>query len=221
MTIGEAMRARHSVRRYQDRPIEPEKIDRLAREVDRCNAEGGLHIQLVTDEPKAFDGFMAHYGSFSGVRNYFAMIGPKTGELDERTGYYGERLVLLAQELGLNTCWVALTFSKGKVPARIAKGEKLVCVIALGYGETQGAARKSRPMDALCRAENPMPDWFRRGMEAAMLAPTAVNQQRFLIELDGDRARAKTTGGFYSGVDLGIVKYHFEVGSGKDSSIWL
>ncbi|MEI3552822.1 MAG: nitroreductase family protein [Acutalibacteraceae bacterium] len=42
-----------------------------------CNQESGLHIQLVTNEPKAFDSFMAHYGKFKGVTNYLALIGKK------------------------------------------------------------------------------------------------------------------------------------------------
>ena len=71
------------------------------------------HIQLVTDEPKAFDGFMAHYGKFSGVKNYIALIGKKGPKLEETCGYYGGKgLVLLAQQLGLNSCWVAMTLQQ-------------------------------------------------------------------------------------------------------------
>ena len=214
MNTNEAIRERHSVRSYEDRAIDKDKIEVLEREIAECNRLGGLDIQLMTDEPRAFDSFMAHYGKFSGVRNYIAMVGKK-GE-DERIGYYGERLVLLAQKLGLNTCWVALTFSKRKTGCRIGPGEKLFCVIAIGYGRTEGVEHRSRPMSELCRVQGDMPEWFRKGMEAAMLAPTAVNQQKFLFTLDDDIVTAERTGGMYSLVDLGIVKYHFEVGSGKE-----
>ena len=217
MTISEAMRARHAVRSYTDQKIPEDVVSRLKAEIDTCNEQSGLHIQLVTDEPHAFDGMMAHYGKFSGVQNYIALIGPKSSRLEEQAGYYGERAALLAQTLGLNTCWVAVTFSKGAARRRCAAdaGEKLVCVLALGYGATQGVPHKSKPMESLCRADGPMPDWFRAGMEAAMLAPTATNQQKFRITLTGDRAEAESLGGFYSAVDLGIVRYHFEAGSGK------
>jgi len=217
MTISEAMRARHAVRSYTDQKIPEDVVSRLKAEIDTCNEQSGLHIQLVTDEPHAFDGMMAHYGKFSGVQNYIALIGPKSSRLEEQAGYYGERAALLAQTLGLNTCWVAMSFSKGAAKKRcaIAAGEKLVCVLALGYGATQGVPHRSKPMEALCRVDGAMPDWFRAGMEAAMLAPTAVNQQKFLITLSGDRAEAKSLGGFYSMVDLGIVRYHFEIGSGR------
>ena len=104
MTLLEAMQTRHSVRSYKNIPLKPEDILTLQKEIDACNEEDGLHIQLVTNEPKAFDSFMAHYGKFSGVQNYIALIGKKSAGLEERLGYYGERLVLLAQTLGLNTC---------------------------------------------------------------------------------------------------------------------
>ena len=214
MNTNEAIRERHSVRSYEDRAIDKDKIEVLEKEIAECNRLGGLDIQLMTDEPRAFDSFMAHYGKFSGVRNYIAMVGKK-GE-DERIGYYGERLVLLAQTLGLNTCWVALTFSKRKTGCRIGPDGKLFCVIAIGYSKTGGVEHRSRPMSELCRAQGDMPEWFRNGMEAAMLAPTAVNQQKFLFTLDNDTVTAERTGGMYSLVDLGIVKYHFEVGSGRE-----
>ena len=217
MTIREAVKQRHSVRSYMDKKIPDDITARLEAEVDACNRESGLKIQLVTNDPKAFDGMMAHYGKFSGVQNYIALIGKKDDRLDELAGYYGERLVLLAQTLGLNTCWVAMTFSKGAVKKRctIGDGEKLACVIALGYGAVQGVPHNSRPMEALCRTDCPMPDWFKAGMEAALLAPTAVNQQKFMITLNGGQVEAKSLGGFYSMIDLGIVRYHFEIGSGK------
>lgn len=68
MDIIEAMNMRHSVRKYTEEPLPEEVIETVKNEVDICNSEGNLHFQLVTDEPKAFDGFMAHYGNFSGVK---------------------------------------------------------------------------------------------------------------------------------------------------------
>lgn len=138
MSITEVMKARHSVRQYKNQPIGAETLLVLQSEIDLCNKESGLHIQLVTNEPKAFGGFMAHYGKFSGVTNYIALIGEKNSVLDEKCGYFGERLVLKAQEQGLNTCWVAMTYSKIKTAFTVEKGEKLCAVIALGYGKTQG-----------------------------------------------------------------------------------
>lgn len=210
MDILEAMKARHSVRRYIDREIDADTLSRLREEIDACNRESGLHIQLVTDEPSAFDGFMAHYGKFSGVKNYIAVIGKKSDRLWEDCGYYGERLVLLAQQLGLNSCWVALTYKKVPSAFCIEKGEKLTVVIALGYGETQGVEHKSKELAAVCNISGEAPEWFYEGARAALLAPTATNQQKFTLEYCDGKVKATAGKGFYTKVDLGIVKYHFE-----------
>lgn len=214
MEILEIMQQRHSVRQYTDRAIEPEKrtvLDALTQEINR---KAGLSVQIIYDDPKCFDSFMAHYGKFAGVRNYIALVGKKAPGLDEILGYYGEELVLKAQELGLNTCWVALTHGKSK--AAVGRGEKEVCLIALGYGVTQGVEHKSRPMQELCTCGEPMPEWFRCGMNAAMLAPTAMNQQKFRFELLPDgTVKAACGSGFHTKLDLGIVKYHFEAVTGK------
>ena len=227
MTLQEAIVARHSVRQYQEKPIEAIVVERLNEEIALCNQEGKLHIQLVVDEPKAFAGGMAKYGKFSGVSNYLAMVGPKGA--DEAIGYYGERLVLLAQTLGLNSCWVGLSFRKQPDHYKVADGEKLHCVIALGYGANQGVQHPMRPMEKFLGAQasrlqiNNLPNWFRRGMGAVLLAPTAVNQQKFEFDLLDDHtisARARFTLIGYAKMDLGIVKYHFELAAGRENFSW-
>lgn len=214
MELSEIMKQRHSVRQYTDRAIEPEKRAELDRLVKEINGKSGLSIQIVYDDPKCFDSFMAHYGKFSGVQNYIALIGKKSAKPDEKLGYYGEELVLKAQELGLNTCWVAMTHGKSK--AVVGKGEKQICLISLGYGVTQGTEHKSKPIQELCNYSDAMPEWFINGMNAAMLAPTAMNQQKFRFELlpDGN-VKASCASGFYTKLDLGIVRYHFDAVTGK------
>lgn len=213
--VMKLMEQRHSVRKYTDAPIEPDKrraLDELAEEMNR---EHGLHIQIFYEEPTCFNSFMAHYGKFSGVKNYIALVGKKTPDLDERLGYCGEKLVLKAQELGLNTCWVALTHGKSK--AKVDGGEKLVCLISLGHGAEPGIEHKNKTLKEVCRGPEPMPEWFLNGMKAALLAPTAMNQQKFFLELmDDGTVKASCKMGFYTKLDLGIVKYHFELGAGKE-----
>ena len=213
MEIIELMKERHSVRQYTDKKIEKEKREVLNALIAKINQKAGLHIQIIYDEPKCFNSMMAHYGKFDGVNNYIALVREKS-KPDESLGYYGEQIVLKAQELGLNTCWVAMTHGKSK--AQIDKGEKLVCLISLGYGKTAGAAHKSKKLSEVCNYKKDMPEWFLSGMEAALLAPTAMNRQKFYFELLPDNSIKITCGrGLYTKLDLGIVKYHFEVVSGK------
>ena len=220
MDLFEAMEHRHAVRSYEDRPIAPEAREALLACIAQCNRESGLHIQLVLDEPRGFGGLPAHYGKFSGVKNYIALIGKKSPNLEEACGYYGEKIVLRAQQLGLNTCWVAMTYSKVKTAFQIAPGEKLCLVIAVGYGTTQGAGHPVKQPEEVSKADSPVPDWFQRGVRAALLAPTAMNQQKITFTLQGGSVAAKAGTGFYTKVDLGIAKYHFEIGAGTAQFRW-
>jgi len=203
MTIQDAIRQRHSVRSYSERPVEKEKLEALQALVDEYNQQSGLHIQLVTSDPTAFDSRMAHYGKFSGISNYLAMIGPKSDELlDEK---------------------------KNPDVLRIADGEKLRCVISLGYGETEGAAHKIKTAEQVSNVSDLTPDWFRQGVEAALLAPTAVNQQKFFFEYvpasDGQSAKVRAKRSFsivgFTQIDLGIAKCHFEIGAGEEHFEWI
>lgn len=226
MTLQEAIQVRRSVRKYTAGPIAEEAVARLREEIDACNREGGLHIQLVLDEPKAFKGKMA-YGSFSGVVNYLALVGPAGKGLDEKIGYYGQRLVLHATALGLKTCWVGLTYNNIHEAYQLAPGEKLVCLIALGYSESEGLQIKRRGISDVSNYEAGMPDWFLRGVEAALLAPTAVNQQKFYLRYEAGkdgakdvvRAERKLSVLPYTRIDLGIVRLHFELAAG-DNFVW-
>lgn len=215
MDLHEAIRARHSVRQYLDKPLGDAEAAALEAYIAAYNRESGLHIQLVRNEPRAFDSRMAHYGNFQNVTSYFAMVGPKASDTAEKVGYYGEKLVLEAQRLGLNTCWVALTYKKIPDAFRVDRGEKLYIVISVGYGATQGKPRPSKSAEALGGVQADAPEWYRKGVEAAMLAPTAINQQKFRFTLEGDTVTAKALFGTpQTKIDLGIVKCHFEIGSG-------
>lgn len=220
MELIEAIRARHSVRKYTDAPLEAEKAAAIREAAERINRESGLNIQLVLDEPLAFGGrFVSTYGQFSGVKNYLVMAGPKGKENERKVGYYGEQLVLLAQTLGLNSCWVGLTYRKVPGAFSLREGDKVHCVISLGYGVTTGVQHPMKPAERFYECDGEPPAWFLAGLEAALLAPTAVNQQKFKFILHpGDVVEAKALFSLvgYAEVDLGIAVCHFEIGAGKD-----
>ena len=227
MTLLEAIETRHSVRKYINKEIPTDIIVALQDKIEECNKVGNLNIQLVLNETRAFTGMLS-YGSFSGVKNYLVMVGKKAKDLDERVGYYGEQLVLYAQTLGLNTCWVGLSYRKVPEAYNVGKEEKLVCMIALGYGVTQGIGHKIKTVEQVSNASDITPSWFKKGVEAALLAPTAVNQQKFSFEHVGvknNRHQIRAKKGFsmigYTKMDLGIAKSHFEVGAGQDNFDWM
>ncbi len=218
MTIIEAIRNRHSVRRYTEKNVDNDILSKLEAEVCDCNAESGLNIRLVANDPETFNGLLARV-NFYGAKNFFVLAGKESESLEEKAGYYGERLVLKAQQLGLNSCWGA-SFSGKRFAAQLAEGERIVIIISFGYGATQGAARKSKPMESLCKVDGEIPAWFRKGMEMAMLAPTAKNQQKYLFTLSNGAVEIQDMGGSFSRIDIGIVKYHFEAGAGSENFRW-
>ena len=228
MTLREAIEARHSVRAYKNEPLAEDASRRLEEEINVVNQKGSLHIQLIQNEPKAFQGTLAKYGKFRNVTSYMVMAGKRADDLDERIGYYGEHLVLLAQTLGLNTCWVGLSYKKVPGTYVLEEGEVIKAYIAIGYGETQGSGHKIKTPEQVSNVSDITPLWFRSGVEAALLAPTAVNQQKFFFEylgMNGARHQVLAKKGFsmigYAQIDLGIAKYHFEVGAGNEHFEWV
>ena len=151
MTIQEAIKARHSVRAYKGEPLAADVVEVLEEKIKELNEKGHLHMQLIRNEPKAFQGKLAKYGKFRGVNDYIVMAGQKADDLDERIGYYGELLVLLAQTLGLNTCWVGLSYSKVPGTYVLEAGEVIKAYIAIGYGETQGVSHKIKSVEQVSK----------------------------------------------------------------------
>lgn len=228
MTIQEAIESRHSVRAYTSQPLSGEAVRELREKIAELNGEGRLNIQLILNEPKAFQGVLARYGKFRNVNNYIVMAGKRADDLDERVGYYGEQLVLFAQTLGLNTCWVGLSYSKVPGTYVLNDDEKIACYIAIGYGETQGVSHKIKTIGQVSNATDKTPVWFEKGVKAALLAPTAVNQQKFSFEYLGEEDnhhQVKARRGFsvigYTQMDLGIAKCHFEIGAGKENFVFI
>lgn len=220
MEVLDAIKQRHSVRSYLDKPIDTDVRDELRKYIDKCNQEGNLHIQLIENEPQAFAKGLFHYGLFSNVKNYIALVGKEDSTFDERCGYYGEKIVLKAQMLGLNTCWVGGTYKKIESVVDLKPGEKFLMVIAIGYGENQGREHKYKKVKDLSIGYPDLPDWFIKGVEAVAMAPSALNQHSYRFGLRDEKVYVKKGLGIALDTDIGIAKYHFEVAAGKDSSIW-
>lgn len=271
----ETMRARHAVRAYTDEPVTEETLATLRAEIETINTASGLDLQMTAGLPDAFMGLKTHYGRFSGVHNAVALLGsdgtgrgdtlqslkdsdgepssPEAAALQERVGYWGERLALRMTELGLATSWAVLDGADGLDAADTwwtpRDNEALVWVLAFGHAARAGAKHRSKPMEKLTDvAEDAMPEWFRAGMEAAMLAPTSLSQQPFKVTLvetpaggfngddenDGDhsdggaasadflepKADIVALPGLFAHVGVGTAKWHFEAVTGAEHCAW-
>ena len=212
------MQERHSVRKYTDRKIEGDILKGLQDKIDSVNAESGLKIRLILEEPTSFGRIMTKMTGFKNAVNYIAMIGPKSDDLAMRVGYYGEDIVLYAQSIGLNTCW-AMMNGKKACSGFLEDGDDYIIGIAIGYGEDQGVPHKNRPLKDVADLEG-KPEWFVKGVDAAMLAPTGINAQKFHFDLIDDKVVLTGGNSTLKQIDLGIVKFHFECGAGKDNFQW-
>lgn len=225
MITVETIRERHSVREYDGKPLSRAEFDALGAVVEEYARESGLGIQLVGDNPEVFN-VIARFGLIRGCRTHVAFVvdDAKAGGVaaDEAIGYWGQKIVLAAQDMGLNTCWCAL-FSRKKSHAVVVPGKKVRLVIAVGHGKTQGFSRKTKSVEALSSVEcAKAPAWFAAAMEAAQLAPTAMNKQNFKITLlsDGKTVRIDAPQSGLNVIDGGIVRCNFEIAANEAGADW-
>lgn len=219
------IRERHSVREYDGKPLSRAEFDALGAVVEEGARESGLDIQLVGDNPEVFN-VIARFGLIRGCRTHVAFVvdDAKAGDgaADEAIGYWGQKIVLAAQDMGLNTCWCALC-SRKKSHAVVAPGKKIRLIIAVGHGKTQGFSRKTKSVEALSSVEcAKAPAWFAAAMEAAQLAPTAMNNQNFKIMLlsDGKTVRIDAPQSGLNVIDEGIVRCNFEIAANEAGADW-
>lgn len=225
MITVETIRERHSVREYDGKPLARAEFGALGAVVEECARESGLDIQLVGDNPEVFN-VIARFGLIRGCRTHVAFVidDGKACDVvdDEAIGYWGQKIVLAAQDMGLNTCWCALC-SRKKSRAVVAPGKKIRLIIAVGHGKTQGFSRKTKSVEALSSVEcAKAPAWFAAAMEAAQLAPTAMNNQNFKITLlsDGKTVRIDAPQNGLNVIDEGIVRCNFEIAANEAGADW-
>ena len=219
MSMREAMHERHTVRRYTDKAIPAETMKKLRGRIDDNNKKYDLAIRLMVDDTNAFNAAVKLVLA-KGVRNYFILAGRDVPDLDERLGYSSADLMLYAQTLGLNTWWVGGTFNRKKVSVMVPD-VKVIGVVAVGYGAVQGIPHKKKTSEEVSSYKGEMPDWFRSGVDAALLAPTALAKQAFFIRGEGRTVSITCENGIFSGADRGLVKYHFELGAGRENFEWV
>ena len=217
MDMKQAMKERHMVRKYTDEPIPEYIVEKLNHRVRENNEQYGLSIKLMTNDDSAVPGVIKLILA-KGVNNFFIMAGPDGA--DELCGYCGADLMLYAQTLGLNTWCVGGTYNRKGAQKKI-EGAKPVGIIAVGYGQTQGVPHKTKTAEQVSSYDGEAPQWFKNGIEAALLAPTALAKQAFTIKGKGNKVSISCDNGIFTGVDTGLVKYHFELGAGKDCFEWV
>jgi nitroreductase len=229
-----AIEKRRSRRHFDEsRPIESDKLSALDTVCKRFMPFPSARSCLVSESVKGvFRGIVGSYGKIKGAPAFIAFIGNMdSASVQEEVGYTGEGVILEATALGLNTCWVAGFFKPENVASlvEIKSNERVLAVTPVGYarrfesleeksmtgfGRTHRRLPVSRLIGGL--GQGALPEWVRASIQAARLAPSAVNRQPwgFDVEEDGMIVYVRTGGPEFSvskRLDCGIAMLHIEV----------
>lgn len=225
-TAYDAMMKRYSCRAFQKELLAPEIRAQLSGKIEELNRESGLHFQLFCSDDISKPAALLSDSMFSGDCYAFAaLVGPEQIEASEPLGYYGEALVIFAEQLGLGTCWVASTYDPDSISVEIPAGEKLWIIIPLGKAAEQPPRQKEirakirsrdRALDSFVESDVPflaVPSWIQKGADAILAGPSAVNQQPVnLVWKDGVLTMKLIREGHHLHYcDMGIAKKQFEI----------
>ena len=218
MDLKEAMQKRHMVRKYIDKSLPDDLINRINERISMNNEKHKLSMKLMINNNKGVNSIMKLIMA-KGVNNFIILAGDNSENLDERLGYSGADIMLYAQTLGLNTWWVGGTFNRSV--SQYVENKKVTGIIAIGYGESQGKPHKSKMVEDVSKYNGTViPSWFISGVDGALLAPTALNKQDFMIIGDGNKVKIECDNGIFTGSNVVLIKYHFELGAVKENFEW-
>ena len=217
MTIKEAMKERHMVRKYVDKEIPEDVVLKLNERIEQNNDKYNLSIKLMLNNDKAVNSIIKLLLA-KGVKNYIILAGNESDDLAELLGYSSADIMLYAQTLGLNTWYVGGTFNRGV--SKYVPNKKVIGIVAIGYGVNNGEPHKSKTIEEVSCYDGNMPNWFKEGIEASLLAPTALNKQDYKIIGKGNNVKIEIDNGIFTGANKGLIKYHFELGAGKENFEW-
>ena len=236
MDVKEAMDQRISLRAYDQKPIEQEKLSQLQEAIDVANTqmaeEAPDHPAILTIEgPHLEDGTSVHMKNRSIVGPIYHYVAGYCEDAIAREliGYYGEKIVLLATQLGIGSCWIAETMDWKTLARDEYNGLKLGIIISIGYApekiplkqegiRTAIRLRTKKPVQIMTANGAPtepeqMPEWFNRGINAVLACPTAINMLPVVFDLTDDVVSASMPKQRHlvQDYDLGISKLHFEL----------
>ena len=223
---------RRSRRIYKKIGVPPDKLDRLVSICRNFRAFPEARAVLV-DQPSEhiYRGFMGSYGKITDAPGYIAFIGNMdSSRVQEAVGFTGQGIILEATSLGLGTCWVGGYFRPEEAHRQIplAREERVLAITPFGFPRDSYSAQE-KLMIGLARLHKrkslkelvtgtPDKEWMKTALEAARLAPSAVNRQpwRFVcgdtsisVSLDKKRDTYKIS----RRLDCGIAMLHLELGA--------
>ena len=158
MSLYDLILSRRSVRRYKDKEIPKDVLDKIV-EVGRQSpsaANRQPYRFIILDDSKLKQGLPGRFSRFLtkapvviiGCANINALLTGKWATIDTTIAL--ENMILAAWSLGLGSCWIG-SFNEKKVKdlLKIPKDWKVVALVTLGYPAETPKARKKKPVNEL------------------------------------------------------------------------
>ena len=224
---------RRSRRSFAPKLIEPDLLAKLQTLCAEFRPFPHARAVLVAESAdKVFKGAIGPYGKVKGSPAFIAFIGDmSSNSVQEETGYLGEGIILEATALHLATCWVAGFFHPEVVASliKLDKSERVLSVTPVGYANKLlsleerlmtgfGWTHRRKSLSKLAKSseQKEWPEWIKKALEAARMAPSAINRQpwRFLITEDGITISVDRIGRDFNvarRLDCGIAMLHLEL----------
>ncbi len=231
----ESGRIRSSRRSYDGTAVDSAALDALEAFCDGFRPSAASRTVLLREAPDdIFTGILGAYGKVTKAPSALVFLGVSSMPgADASVGYTGEGVILEATRLGLDTCWIGGTLRASKVGAAVSlkRGERVFGISPVGYataslsfaertlfGHKTVGPKPRKSAEQIAPGSDHWPAWARTGVEAARLAPSAMNRQpwrfsyadgRVTIAFDGVDAHKRVS----KKLDCGIAMLHFEIGA--------
>jgi nitroreductase len=237
LSLQEAIRVRHSTRRYADQTVSEEirrqLFDRAA-EAEHLHTPG-VRLELVNGREQVASILSRYAGIYGLVQGAPHLI---LGILSEDSdgarldlGYVLEQVVLEATRLGADTCWMTGSYEPDEAAqaVEVASGESVAAAIALGYAREDRLARlhdtvvrrmagahQRKPLEELVFDGRWGEPWHTQEadeamvkmLEAARLAPSAINRQPWRFVLRPGEIHGTVRAVDTGPIDAGITMSH-------------
>ena len=234
-----AIENRHSRRKFEPKALKQKNLKELQAVCDGFQPFPDARAVLVTEPPElVFKGAIGSYGKIKGAPAFIAFIGDTESDtVSEHVGYTGEGIILEAEAMGMNTCWVGGLFRPEIVASMVTLGEdeKVYAVTPVGYAPDRmtleeklmagfGLTSRRKTLSKLCIGlkQSDWPRWLKPTLEAARQAPSRMNRQpwRFHVEKDSiavavNRNTVDADSVTSERLCCGIAMLHIEVAAGN------
>lgn len=225
-----AVPVRRSRRTFDGSPVPEADLDALDALCRGFRPYGDARAVLVRAAPEAlFKGIIGSYGKVAGASSALVFLGtPAEDGTAQHVGYTGEAIVLEATARELDTCWIGGSLDRALAAqiAHLMPGERVFAISPVGRAVAEapssekliygwGKPKKRRDLQEIAPGSSSWPTWASAGVEAARVAPSAMNRQPWRFRMEAGSVIVSCAGTKTPivglSLDCGIAMMHFEL----------